>query len=307
MFYDFAILNEQTDFEHAWEFEQVHRYKWGSAGAKKGMFPRSQDRVLQCPNQGPRVGAPEEVLGGEDDKRQLDLWLFCNLRQVPRKHCQSVPVKKPRWTWEVLVGIKLKFPLRIVTKTVPRKNCEYGSGGHSDGGKGYDSAHGHGGGWDDKTSLTFSDVEQTSISSYGHDHGGGYGKGGGGGYDDHRKVDNEGKVHWVDQKRGDEEKEYRGGLQEAGDYSSLVTEDYKAGSRESGNEQESYSASQGPGYSYSHHRRKEEAKDGGHHHQPPRYHQHHGGGEDLTPAQHDLDAGESFPAYDPHSPSRRYH
>ena len=36
--------------------------------------------------------------------------------------------------------------LRIVTKTVPRKNCEYGSGGHSDGGKGYDSAHGHGGG-----------------------------------------------------------------------------------------------------------------------------------------------------------------
>ena len=43
------------------------------AGAKKGMFPRSQDRVLQCPNQGPRVGAPEEVLGGEDDKRQLDL------------------------------------------------------------------------------------------------------------------------------------------------------------------------------------------------------------------------------------------
>ena len=43
------------------------------AGAKKGMFPRSQDRVLQCPNQGPRVGAPEEVLGGEDDKRQRDL------------------------------------------------------------------------------------------------------------------------------------------------------------------------------------------------------------------------------------------
>ena len=108
-------------------------------------------------------------------------------------------------------------------------------------------------------------------------------------------------------KRGEEEKEYRGGLQEAGDYSSLVTEDYKAGSRESGNEQESYSASQGPGYSYSHHRRKEEAKDGDHHLQPPRYHQHHGGGEDLTPAQHDLDAGESFPAYDPHSPSRRYH
>ena len=88
---------------------------------------------------------------------------FCNLRQVPRKHCQSVPVKKPRWTWEVLVGIKLKFPLRIVTKTVPRKNCEYGSGGHSDGGKGYDSAHGHGGGWDDKTSHFFQMLNKLHI------------------------------------------------------------------------------------------------------------------------------------------------
>ena len=44
------------------------------------------------------------------------------------------------------IAERLQFERRIVTKTVPRKNCEYGSGGHSDGGKGYDSAHGHGGG-----------------------------------------------------------------------------------------------------------------------------------------------------------------
>ena len=88
MFYDFAILNEQTDLEHAWEFEQVHRCKWGSAGAKKGMFPRSQDRVLQCPNQGPRVGAPEEMLGGEDDKRQLDSVICVRSRESIASQCQ---------------------------------------------------------------------------------------------------------------------------------------------------------------------------------------------------------------------------
>ena len=49
--------------------------------------------------------------------------------QVPRKHCQSVPVKKPR----------------IVAKKVPKKTCEYGGGGKHDGGGGYDAAHGHGG------------------------------------------------------------------------------------------------------------------------------------------------------------------
>ena len=53
--------------------------------------------------------------------------------EVPRKHCQSVPVKKPR----------------IVTKTVPRKACEYGGGGYGDGGSGYDAAHGHKGGYGD--------------------------------------------------------------------------------------------------------------------------------------------------------------
>ena len=38
---------------------------------------------------------------------------------------------------------------RIVTKTVPRKACEYGHGGHGDGGSGYDAAHGHKGGYGD--------------------------------------------------------------------------------------------------------------------------------------------------------------
>ena len=162
---------------------------------------------------------------------------------------------------------------------------------------------------------------------YGHDdHGGGYGKGGGG-YDDHRKVDNEGKVHWVgggeevrggiEHKRGEEERDFHsGGPHEAEEYSRLGREAYKAGRREGGREAdgdgEVYSAAQGPGYSYSHHRgRVEMEKEGNgiasdYHLSPPP--QYHGGGQDLTqaPPQYDLHARESFHGQDPLTPSRRY-
>ena len=78
--------------------------------------------------------------------------------EVPRKHCQSIPVKKPR----------------IVVKKVPVKHCEYK--GHHDDHHGYGHDDHHGGG-------------------YGHDdhHGGGYGHDDhhGGGYGHHRRSDNE--------------------------------------------------------------------------------------------------------------------
>ena len=161
---------------------------------------------------------------------------------------------------------------------------------------------------------------------YGHDHGGGYGKGGGGGYDEHRKVDNEGKVHWVgrreggggiiEEKRGEGEREYQIGSQEAEEYSRLGREAYRAGRRESGREAdrdgEVYSAAQGPGYSYSHHnRRREEMKNEeespDYHLSPPQYQPHHStsGGEQLTPPQYEPYGGDSFPGYQPLAPSRR--
>ena len=158
---------------------------------------------------------------------------------------------------------------------------------------------------------------------YGHDHGGGYGKGGGGGYDEHRKVDNEGKVHWVGrregdggiiehEKKGEGERDYHSGSQEAEEYSRLGRESYKAGRREPGRDGEVYSAAQGPGYSYSHQNRMREEmeKEGDYHLSPPRYHPHHSGGEKLTPPhpppQYDLRGGESSPGHEPLTPSRRY-
>ena len=154
---------------------------------------------------------------------------------------------------------------------------------------------------------------------YGHDHhGGGYGKGGGGGYDDHRKVDNEAKVHWVGRREGGGggiiehekrgEREYQStGSQVAEEYSHLGREAYKAGQREPGKEGEVYSSAQGPGYSYSHHNVMREEMEKG---SPPRYDPHHSGGELLTPPPHpppqyDLHGEESFPEHEPLTPSRR--
>ena len=176
----------------------------------------------------------------------------------------------------------------------------------------------------DQTSLQLPQFLKTNYR-YGHDdHGGGYGKGGGG-YDDHRKVDNEGKVHWVgggeevrggiEHKRGEEERDFHsGGPHEAEEYSRLGREAYKAGRREGGREAdgdgEVYSAAQGPGYSYSHHRRREEMEKEGpeekgvssdYHLSPPRYQQHRSAGAELSPPQY----GDSFPGYQPLTPSRR--
>ena len=119
----------------------------------------------------------------------------------------------------------------------------------------------------------------------------------------------------IEQKRGEGDREYHSGSQEAKEYSRLGREAYKAGRRESGREAdrdgEVYSAAQGPGYSYSHHnRRREEMEKEGespdYHLSPPRYHLHHTtGGEQLTPPQYDPYGGDSFPGYEPQTPSRR--
>ena len=234
------------------------------------------------------------------DRFQESIASLCQSRN-PGDQCELA--MKPNCE---LSNDKFQLVLRIVTKTVPRKNCEYGSGGHSDGGKGYDSAHGHGGGWVDH----LHDINHGAIAKvkyrYGHDHGGGYGKGGGGGYDEHRRVGGE-------QKRG--EREYESGSQEVEEYSRLGREAYKDGQRE-GDERdgEVYSAAQGPGYSYSHHRRREEMEKEGleekgvssdYHLLPPRYQQHRSGGGELSSPQYDLHGGDSFPGYQPLTPSRR--
>ena len=77
--------------------------------------------------------------------------------EVPRKHCQSIPVKKPR----------------IVVKKVPVKHCEYK---HDHGGYGHDDHHGGGYGHDDHHGGGYGHDDH-HVGGYGHDahHGGGYG------------------------------------------------------------------------------------------------------------------------------------
>ena len=93
-----------------------------------------------------------------------------------------------------------------------------------------------------------------------------------------------------DENRGEGEREYQSGSQEAAEYSRLGREAYKAGRRESGRDGEVYSAAQGPGYSYSHHNRmREEAENEGgspdYPPSPPRYQPHQSGGEQGTDSE----------------------
>ena len=93
------------------------------------------------------------MLGGEQSIMTCDN-VHLNVNRFPESIASLCQSRNPGEECELAMKPNCQMTnsnlvLRIVTKTVPRKNCEYGSGGHSDGGKGYDSAHGHGGGWVD--------------------------------------------------------------------------------------------------------------------------------------------------------------
>ena len=101
--------------------------------------------------------------------------------QVPRRHCQSVPVKRPR----------------VVTQNVPRKICvTSGGGGGSGGGGVIGLGGGHGGG----SAGGYSGGIVSSGGSYG---GGGSASGGGGlgGFADHRKDDFKNNDHVVEKRK----------------------------------------------------------------------------------------------------------